>query len=70
EIEALTQELSRGLGLGGRPRRGTSAAERARVNVRKRIRDALDRIGRVHPSLGRHLERSVRTGTTCRYDPE
>lgn len=70
EIEALTQELSRGLGLGGRVRRGKSAAERARVNVRKRIRDALDRIGRVHPSLGRHLERSVRTGTTCRYDPE
>jgi len=70
EREALTQELSRGLGLGGRSRRGRSAAERARVNVRKRIRDALDRIARVHAPLGRHLERSIRTGTTCRYDPE
>ncbi len=36
ELDALTEELPRSLGLGGRPRRGTSAAERARVNVRKR----------------------------------
>ncbi len=69
ELQALTDELMRGVGLGGRSRRTGSAAERARVNVRKRIRDAVSRIDAVHPALGRHLSRSVKTGLLCRYDP-
>jgi hypothetical protein len=35
-----------------------------------RIKDAIRRIGVVHPDLGRHLARSVRTGTFCVYDPD
>jgi hypothetical protein len=38
--------------------------------VRSRVRDALDRIAEVNPALGRHLRRSVRTGTFCVYDPD
>jgi hypothetical protein len=38
--------------------------------VRGRVRGALDRITDAHPGLGRHLERSVRTGTFCVYDPD
>jgi hypothetical protein len=34
-----------------------------------RIRDALARIEAVHPELGQHLRRSVRTGTFCVYAP-
>lgn len=47
-----------------------TAAERARKAVSARIRDAIRRIGDVLPELGAHLDRRVRTGTTCRYDPD
>jgi predicted ATPase len=70
ELDALAAELARGVGLGGRPRRFGTSAERARVNVQRRIRDAIRRLGDKHEALGRHLERSVRTGMYCRYDPE
>jgi hypothetical protein len=33
------------------------------------IRDAIRRVTDVHPELGAHLDRTIRTGTTCRYDP-
>ena len=70
EIEALTAQLSSAFGLGNRQRRSGGAAERARQNVRRRLADAMQRIAASCPSLGRHLERSIRTGTTCIYDPE
>jgi hypothetical protein len=34
-----------------------------------RVRDALDRIERVHPALGRHLRETISTGTSCAYAP-
>ncbi|HUQ40830.1 MAG TPA: hypothetical protein VM030_11820, partial [Acidimicrobiales bacterium] len=37
EIEALEDQLTAAFGLGGRPRKAASAAERARVNVRNSI---------------------------------
>ena len=70
EIEALTRELASGLGLGGRDRRGASAAERARVNVTRSIRTTLARITAGNPILGRYLERTVHTGKVCSYDPD
>ncbi|MFO7562651.1 MAG: AAA family ATPase [Enhygromyxa sp.] len=69
ELDALAAELSRGLGLGGAPRRSSGAAERARVNVRKRLRHAIRAITEVHPELGRHLDATIRTGTFCEYRP-
>ena len=69
ELDALAAELARALGLGGRHRRAGSAAERARVNVTRAIRTAINRIEEVLPELGRHLDRSVRTGFFCRYEP-
>ena len=35
-----------------------------------RVKDAIRRIGGAHPDLGRHLARSVRTGTFCVYEPD
>jgi hypothetical protein len=70
ERDALVEALSQAYGLGGRPRQAGSAAERARTAVTARIRDAIRRIDGAHPELGRHLSRSVRTGTFCRYDPD
>jgi hypothetical protein len=67
ELDAIASELSRAVGLGGRDRRAASAVERARVNVQRRLRDALERIREHDPELGRHLTYTVKTGTYCSY---
>jgi len=67
ELDAIASELSRAVGLGGRDRRAASAVERARVNVQRRLRDALERIREHDPELGRHLAYTVKTGTYCSY---
>jgi hypothetical protein len=69
ELVLLERELSRAVGLGGRGRRAGTAAERARINVQRRIRDAIRRIEAHHPDLARTLERSVKTGSYCSYNP-
>jgi len=69
EIDALVAELARAVGLGGRDRRAASAAEKARLNVTRALRSAIARIGEAHPRLGAHLDRTVRTGTFCSYQP-
>lgn len=70
EREFLLAELAGAAGLGGRHRRVGDDVDRARKAVRGRVRDAIARIESVHPELGRHLARAVRTGTFCAYDPE
>lgn len=70
ERDALVDELSAAFGLGGRPRRTPEHVERARKTVTRRIKDALGRVEKVHPLLGRHLRASVRTGVFCSYAPE
>jgi hypothetical protein len=70
ELERIMAELARGVGLGGRQRRAGAAAERARINVQRRVREAIRRIGEQDAKLGRHLDRAVRTGTFCAYEPD
>jgi hypothetical protein len=69
ERAALVAELKRAAGLAGRPRVFSDEAERARVNVTRTIRQALDRILAADPEAGRHLLASVHTGTRCVYQP-
>ncbi len=69
ERAVLLAELKAALGLGGKDRQALDPAERARKAVTWRIRQAISRIEATHPELGRHLRRSVRTGTFCVYDP-
>jgi AAA ATPase domain len=69
ERQALVGELRRATGLAGRPRQATADAERARVNVTRTIRAAIDRITLAAPIAGTHLQSSIRTGTLCRYQP-
>jgi hypothetical protein len=69
ERQALIGELRRATGLAGRPRRATADAERARVNVTRTLRAAIDRITTAAPIAGAHLNASIRTGTLCRYQP-
>jgi len=66
----LVDELSRGVGLNGRARTVGDGVERARTSATRSLRYALDRIARHHPSLGEHLERTIRTGTYFAYEPD
>ncbi|HEY2107406.1 MAG TPA: AAA family ATPase [Candidatus Binataceae bacterium] len=70
EIDALTRELSRAVGLGGRNRRAASASERARQTINKSIKVTLERITQSDATLGGMLSRCIRTGTFCSYQPE
>jgi pimeloyl-ACP methyl ester carboxylesterase/class 3 adenylate cyclase len=70
ELDILVKELASAYGLGGRTRRTPDHVERARKAVTRRIRDAVARIDRSHPALGRHLHASVHTGVYCSYAPE
>ena len=70
ELDFITRELSRGLGIGGRARRAGSAAERARVNVTRAVKAAMQRLSDAHPELARHLGATVRTGSVCVYTPD
>jgi non-specific serine/threonine protein kinase len=70
EFDTIVDHLTAALGLSGKTRKTGGSAERARSAVTHRVRAALRRIARAHPQAGRHLERSVTTGTYCRYEPE
>jgi tetratricopeptide (TPR) repeat protein len=69
ELDALTDQIASAVGLGGRERRSGSAAERARIVVQRRMREAIKKIAELDPELGRHLDWTVRTGTFCAYEP-
>jgi len=69
ERDALLAQLRSATGLGGRARRSGATSERARVAVRKAIAATVTQIERHDPSLARHLRDCVRTGASCRYEP-
>jgi hypothetical protein len=69
ERDALREELSRVLGLGGSQRTFADSSERARTAVNKAVKRALDAITAAEPQLGTHLRESIVTGRVCRYDP-
>jgi hypothetical protein len=70
EIDFLARELSAAFGVGGRPRKASDAAERARKAVYSRISDSITRIRKDHASLALHLENAIQLGTFCIYRPE
>ena len=70
EIDALTRELSRAVGLGGRNRRAASASERARQSSAKTIRSVLEKVAQHDKALGDILARAIKTGTFCSYQPD
>jgi hypothetical protein len=70
ELDTLTDELRRAMGLGGRARSMNDDNERARVAVTKALRSTIRRIAERHPILGQHLEQTIRTGTFCSYESD
>jgi hypothetical protein len=67
ELAALTHELGRAMGLGGRIRSFADAPERARTAVRKAIKRAIDEVSAANAAVGRHLAAQVETGAVCCY---
>jgi tetratricopeptide (TPR) repeat protein len=70
ERDFLVRELSAGVGVNGRSRKVASFAERARLNVTRAIRAAIDRIGEHSRPLAVHLGASIETGRFCSYRPD
>ncbi len=69
ELDSLSTELARVIGLGGRVRKVTDA-DRVRKAVSMAVTRATTRIKKEHAVLGRHLETSISMGLTFRYAPE
>ena len=70
EIEFISRELARAVGLGGRDRRACSETERARIRVTMAVKSTVKKIVKQHPWLGRRLAHSLRTGNFCSFEPE
>jgi tetratricopeptide (TPR) repeat protein len=69
ELDALAEQLASAVGYGGKDRLVASDIERARINVQRRLKDTLERIGAHDPALARYLSAAVQTGTYCCFDP-
>ena len=69
ELDVLVAELARAFGLGGRERKASSAAEKARLNVTRALRAAVAKLTEALPEPGAVLDRRVRTGLFCAYQP-
>jgi hypothetical protein len=69
ELQAIADHLASAVGLGGRDRKTSSDAERARSAVTKCIKKAVQKIGEAIPSLGYHLAVRIKTGYFCSYNP-
>ena len=69
ELDALIGELARAFGLGGRERKASNVAEKARLNVTRAIRKATSKLVEALPVPGAVLDRRVKTGVFCSYEP-
>ena len=69
ELDQLVAHLAQAFGLGGRSRRASSTVERARLNVTRAIRAATARVTQALPDAGPILDRRLRTGIYCAYEP-
>ena len=67
EMTVLTRELARAVGLYGRDRKIGSRAERDRLRITNSIKYAIPAILRLHPQIGAHVQRTIRTGRFCSY---
>jgi hypothetical protein len=70
EIDALTGELARAVGLGGRNRRAASALERARQSVTKAVKAVIQKVAQSDAALGDILSQCIKTGNFCSYRPD
>jgi non-specific serine/threonine protein kinase len=69
ELQMIGEYLACAVGVGGRDRKTSSDAERARSAVTKCVKKAIQKIGEAIPSLGCHLAARIKTRYFCSYNP-
>lgn len=69
ELDILVAELARAFGMGGRERKASNVAEKARLNVTRALRTAISKVSEALPGPGAVLDRRVKTGLYCAYEP-
>jgi tetratricopeptide (TPR) repeat protein len=69
ELDEVVRQLAQAFGLGGAARTASSAAEKARLNVTRAVRAATAKLAEALPHAGAALDRAVRTGRYCAYQP-
>lgn len=70
EYDDIIDHLSTSLGLGKKVRVANDPVDKTRSAVTWRIRNAIQKIRKANPSLGKHLALSIKTGLFCSYTPE
>jgi len=70
ELNQILDYLSHATGIRGRARKLADPSDRARAAVTLRIKSAIQKIENVHPSLAKHFQNNIKTGTFCVYTPE
>lgn len=70
ELDALERAILKATQPSGRARHASSNVERARVNVTRNIKRAIQTIAAESPCLRQHLENRVQTGRLCNYAPD
>ena len=69
-IDLFEAKLSKAHGFGGRTRKFADIPDRARKAVPLAIKRSISKIEKEHPSLGGHLQNSIKTGRICSYSPD
>jgi TolB-like protein len=70
EYDQIVDHLTSSLGLRGKIRTSHDNLDKTRSAVTWRIRNAIQKIEKVHPKLAKHLAAAVKTGILCSYAPE
>lgn len=70
EYDQIVDHLTSSLGLKGKIRTSHDNLDKTRSAITWRIRNAIQKIEKVHPILGKHLAAAVKTGIFCSYAPE
>jgi len=70
EYDDIVDHLTSSLGITGRIRKSNDTLDKTRSAVTWRIRNAIQKIEKNHPMLGKHLSMSIKTGLFCVYHPE
>jgi hypothetical protein len=68
EKESIEDEIAKAY-YKGRPRKGGDVSERIRKAVTNRIQTSIKKITEKHPLLGKHLSDTIKTGSSCSYNP-
>ena len=70
EYHDIVDHLSSSLGLKGKVRKVNDPLDKTRSAVTWRIRNAIQKIEKVHPMLAKHLSTAIKTGIFNSYSPE